>query len=170
MLKKLLMAAFLCAAPFLAHAGTDLETLGRTLPLLPLLGLGLLVLEFILPTKGALGIAGLACFVYGTFNLADHPNPSLRLGMPAIIVLNAVMLSIVGLIAAVAVRGYLSDGASDFELKGRKGVIIDWIGDNRRVEIDGQIWMAESAAVLTPGQKVRVVSQKRLILYVTPEN
>jgi len=164
------MAAFLCAAPFMAQAATDFATLNQSFPLLPLLGLTLLILELALPTKGALGMVGLVLFVYGTFGLADHPNPSLRLSMPSIFLINALMLAVVGIIVAITVRGYLSRGAEEFELVGRTAKVVDWIGDNRRIEIDGQLWKAESAAILTPGQTVRITSQKRLVLTVTPEN
>jgi membrane-bound ClpP family serine protease len=170
MKKALIPILLTCALVVLASAAAGMMPLPFNMPMLPFMGLFLLVLEIFLPTKGFLGLIGMILFVYGTFDLADHPDPDLRLSMPAILGINAAMLTVVITMVVITVRGYTSGGDKDFDMIGRKGKIIDWNNDNRRVEIDGQIWQAASDAKLSAGQKVTVTKQEHLTLHVTPEN
>ncbi len=168
MARLLSLLFFLGVTPAWATAaGGDVA---QIMPLLPMIGIVLLVLEFFLPTKGVLGFIGVTLFICGTFGLSDHPDPDLRLSMPTILALNAIILFIAGIVIAITIRGYRSKNARQFDLAGRTARVIDWSSDKRRVEIDGQIWRAQCPVELDVGQTVRIMEQNNLTLHVTPEN
>jgi membrane-bound serine protease (ClpP class) len=46
---------------------------------------------------------------------------------------------------------------------------VSWSGGRGRVHVRGEIWAAESDAILDQGQKVRVVGRSGLTLTVEPK-
>ena len=142
--------------------------MAETLPMVPIIGLGLLFLELILPTKGVLGIVGFGIFIYGSFGLIDHPNPNLRVPLPTVLIVDAIVTALVLAVVMILYRGYTSKQAQKFDLIGRTGQVVEWDGANRRIEIDGAIWRAFSSTPLFRGHSVIVIQQDNLILHVTP--
>jgi len=135
------------------------------------LGLGLMVLEFILPTKGLLGLAGVAFFTVGTFSLAENPNPHFRLTWMEIILLNILVVGTFLAIIYATVKAYRQEHPEITEdLLNHEAVVIEWNDERKRVEVGGAIWNAKSDTHndFVKGDKVIVKSQNNLFLIVTP--
>lgn len=140
------------------------------LPYLAFVGLGLLIAEFFLPTKGLLGITGAFLFVLGTVSLTTSPNPDIRITVAACVLLNVVVLGTVGVLFYFAYRGYNTPHIDSFAMQGKTAHVVDWNTHNKRVELEGAIWAAESATPvsLKQGQTVRVIGQNNLTLLIEP--
>lgn len=140
------------------------------LPYIALIGIGLLIAEFILPTKGTLGILGAICFVVATISLTHTPEPAMRLSPLMCVVLNVIVLGTVAIVLYVTHRGYTRHKTDDFTLVGQTAHVVDWDAAHQRVEIGGALWSAatQGGHPLKRGQAVRVTAQDNLILTVEP--
>jgi len=57
----------------------------------------------------------------------------------------------------------------DDALVGREAQVLNWDGEEGDVHVLGERWHARSNAPLMPGQRVRVVERRDLILLIEPE-
>ena len=133
---------------------------------LALVGLGLLVLEFFLPTKGLLAVCGVAFFMAGTYVMTGNPDPTQRLGLGAMVALNAGLLLVVGSVVYVMLRGYCAPDNLRADLVGQTARVIEWHDGHGRVELDGVTWNAASDACFITGDTVRVARLDGLVLYL----
>lgn len=140
------------------------------LPYLAFIGLGLLVLEFFIPTKGLIGIVGSAFFILGTIALTSSPNADIRISVEACILLNVLVLGTAGVLLYLTYRNYRVRNEDSFSLQGKIGKVIDWNESTKRIELDGAIWAAKSISNVTfqSGQSVRVTGQQNLTLLIEP--
>jgi membrane-bound serine protease (ClpP class) len=51
---------------------------------------------------------------------------------------------------------------------GTEGEAMGWQGTNGRVQVKGEIWLAQAARSLQPGTRIRVVARNDLVLTVEP--
>jgi membrane-bound ClpP family serine protease len=168
----------LCLLPSLAAwaQGEEYCSFGRNAfdirsPFLGLFGLGLIVLEFLLPTKGFLGLLGAIFFVMGSSSLINNPCPDWRLSATTVVVMNVLVLGTAALIGFLTIRGYTRHSNSELNpVLNQTGHVIEWTDNSKRVEVGGSVWLAQAGgyATLQPGQKIIVTGQDNLTLTVKP--
>jgi membrane-bound serine protease (ClpP class) len=136
---------------------------------LVVVGIGLIVAEFFLPTYGSLGLGGLIAFIVGSLILFDTDVPGMNIGLPLIVSLATLGGLIVIGIAWLAAR---SRGAPVVTGKqgmiGEKAEVFDGIEGKGVVRYGGELWNARSDVPLRPGQAVRIVRVEGLTVWVEP--
>ena len=136
---------------------------------LVVLGVGMMIAEFFVPSFGALGIGGLTAFVIGSIVLMDTGTPGMALSR-----------GLVGGIATVA--GTLMLGTIWLAMRARRRPVTtgreQLVGDTAeavgaftrqgQVRIYGELWNAVSTRPVTAGQQLRVDRVQGLTLHVSP--
>ncbi|MCH4878767.1 serine protease [Pseudomonas sp. TMW22090] len=128
-------------------------------------GLGFLIAEAALPNYGVMGLGGIVMFVIGAVILTNTEVPvPMMLGLGLVSGLLLVFLLVralktrprhtvsgdAGLVGSVTAITALQSGSS----------LTGW------VHLQGEQWQVQSATPLQPGQRVRVVARKGLMLQV----
>lgn len=137
---------------------------------LVVLGVGLIIAEFFLPTYGSLGIGGLIAFVVGSLILFDSDVPGLGVGRGLIGAIATVGgLTIAGMVylASRSMRRPVATGT-----QGMIGASAEVVGDfpgRGRVRYGGELWQAVSDAPLRAGELARIVRVEGLTLWVEPK-
>ena len=135
-----------------------------------LLGIAFFVAEAFVPSYGALGIGGVAAFVFGALLLIDSDTPGFGIPLP--------------LIGTVAVafgrcwspawsawrprRGGARWSAAPPVLLGTAGEVIEFGGGEGWASVAGERWRVRAGEPLRPGQRVRVTAVDHLTLDVSP--
>ena len=134
-----------------------------------LLGLILMIAEFLVPSFGALGIGGIVAFVIGSVILIDTDVPGFAVSMPLIAAIatsgGAALLGIVWFAMKSRVRPVVS-GAEEMTLM-TASALEDFETDGG-VWVHGERWQARSSRPVTKGQSLRVTRVDGLLLYVEP--
>ena len=136
-----------------------------------LLGIAFMVAEAFLPTFGVIGFGGIIAFVAGAVMLMDTDLPGYGIPLPLIVglaVISAVLLVALASMALGARKRQLVSG--DAGLVGSHTTIPRVQANNAYngwVQLQGENWQVLSATPLSPGQGVRVVARKGLLLEVT---
>ncbi len=132
-------------------------------------GLILLVAEIFAPGIGALAFGGVLSLVIGSFLLFDVVDPVMRVSLPSIIGLagTASLLSMV-LVRLVYKTRTARKIAGQEGIVGEIGIVQHEIKKESpgKVEIQGELWNAESNEVIHSGEKVRVIKIIGLTLHV----
>jgi membrane-bound serine protease (ClpP class) len=135
------------------------------------LGIALMVAEAFTPSLGALGIGGVVAFVLGAAILIDTELPEFEIAWSVIGGVAASGLAFALLVGRLAVSAYKRQVVTGRELMvGGHGEVVDWRDNAGRVLVQGERWKAESAAALSPGQRVRVTALHGLTLKVEPDS
>ena len=134
------------------------------------LGVALMVVEFAMPSFGALGIGGLVALVAGSLILFDVDAPGY--GVPGSLLAGIAVssgLAFMGVIwLAARVRGRpVVAGVAD--LSGQTAVAEADFTGRGQVRIRGEVWQALSDIPVQRGQAVRVRGVEGLVLRVEPE-
>lgn len=133
------------------------------------IGLMLLVAEIFVPGIGALAFGGILSLVIGSFLLFDAVDPVMRVSVQSIIGVTGTAT----LLAMILVRlVYKSRNAKI--ISGKEGIIGEIgtvqqaikAGAPGKVEIQGELWNAESKEEIKPGEKVQIVKVAGLTLHV----
>jgi len=135
-----------------------------------LLGTALMVAEAFVPSFGALGIGGIAAFVFGSVMLMDADVPGFHVYMPmiaAIATVSAALFLFVGVMVMRVRRRAVVSGPE--EMIGLPGEVVSWSGRTGRVRAHGEIWQARADNTFSPGNRVRVRQRDGLVLLVEPE-
>jgi membrane-bound serine protease (ClpP class) len=137
-----------------------------------ILGIALMVAESFIPSFGIVGLGGIAAFAIGALFLFDPEQSDIPIQASWQVVAGLTALSAAFFIGVlgVAVRARhrpVLTGAE--EMIGSPGEVVDWAGGAGHVRAHGEIWAAESSAVLAKGQKVRVTSRTGMTLMVEPK-
>ncbi|HRY28797.1 MAG TPA: nodulation protein NfeD [Elusimicrobiota bacterium] len=141
---SLVMAFFALQVLPLSYAGLALLLAGMTL----------MAMELFVVSHGLLMVGGTLCFIAGSLLLFESPEPYFRVSLEIIggtaVASLAFLVFVVKKILAVRVMASITG----------KEALVGQIGEARpdgMVFVHGEYWEAESAAPLSPGQKVRVV-------------
>ena len=134
-----------------------------------LLGLALMVAEAFVPSFGALGIGGVAAFVFGSLILIETDQPGYGISLPLILTLaasTAFLLIIVVGMALKSRRRPVTSGKE--ELLHAEGVALEDFTTQGRIRIHGEVWSARTDRPLHKNQSVRVTGREGLVLSVSP--
>jgi membrane-bound serine protease (ClpP class) len=133
-----------------------------------LLGLAFFVAEAFVPSYGALGIGGVAAFVFGALLLIDSEATGLGIPLPLIgtvaVVSAAFVATVVGMAAKARRRPVVSGTPT---LLGTAGEVIEFNGGEGWASVNGERWRVRAAEPLIPGQRVRVTRVDHLTLEVS---
>jgi membrane-bound serine protease (ClpP class) len=136
---------------------------------LMVLGVILIVAEFFVPSFGALGIGGVAAFVFGSIILmdADVPGFGISIGLISSVATAAALL-LLGVVW-LAMRSRHRPVVSGSEHMA--GAVVQALEDFERegpVRVYGERWRARSRVPVQKGQHLRVTEVEGLLLYVEP--
>jgi membrane-bound serine protease (ClpP class) len=132
-------------------------------------GILMIVLEFFVPSYGALGIGGLTAFVVGSIILLDSDVPGLRIGTPLLAgVATAGGLAVLG-IAYLANRSMRRPVVTGSQVMvGALAEVVEDFAGGGRVRYGGELWNARSSVPLRAGQAARIAKVEGLTLWVEP--
>jgi len=134
-----------------------------------IVGALLIVAEVFMPSFGALGIGGIIALVIGSVMLIDTDVPGMQVSRKLIGAIAGVSgLFLLTFFLAVGRSLRTPRVAADQALVGRSAVVSDVTETEVLVHLDGEIWKAQCESPLEPGQRVRVIAQHGLLLYVEP--
>jgi membrane-bound serine protease (ClpP class) len=134
------------------------------------LGVILMVAEFLVPSFGALGLGGIAAFVFGSLILIDTESPGF--GTPT---------GLIGTIATVASLGLL--GIVWFAMRSRSRPVVSGVEEmihfttaealedfeeRGPVWAHGERWQAQTETPVHKGQKLKISRLEGLLLHVEP--
>ncbi len=127
--------------------------------ILILLAIGLFILEVKVQSYGILSVGGIIAMVLGSIMLINAPipelQPSLKFVLPMAIGLSLIFLFLVFLV----VRSHAKKVHTGKEgLVGEVGIARTDLSPEGKVFVHGELWNAESAAVIPKGSRVRVVA------------
>lgn len=134
---------------------------------LMLLGVAFMVAEAYLPS-GALGLGGVAAFVFGALILIDTEMPGFGVPLALVVtlgILSAVTMAAVGGLALKARSRPVIAGSE--ALVGESGEVLEADGETGWARIHGERWRIRSGSPLLLGQRVRVTAVHGLTLQVT---
>jgi len=135
-----------------------------------LLGVILMIAEFLVPSFGALGFGGIAAFVFGSLILIDTDVPGFA--APTGLIATIATIAATGMLALVwvALRARKKPVVSGIEeMRGMSGEAMEDFDAEGAVWVHGERWHARSAGPVKKGQRVRVLRIDGLLLDVEPE-
>jgi len=134
-----------------------------------LLGITFFVAEAFVPSYGALGIGGVAAFVFGALLLIDSDTPGFGIPLPLVaavgVVSAAFVVGVVGMAAKARTRPVVSGTPV---LLGAAGEVIEFAAGEGWASVNGERWHVRANEPLQPGQRVRVTRVDHLTLEVSP--
>ena len=135
------------------------------------LGVILMVSEFLVPSFGALGMGGIAAFIFGSVILIDSDIPGLSISLPLIMTIAAsgalVLMGIVWFAVRSRDRPVVS---GQEEMVGAHAEALHDFDNRGQVWVHGERWSARTSSPVTAGQSLEVVHVEGLTLHVKPWN
>lgn len=134
-----------------------------------ILGIGLMVAEAFAPSFGALGLGGIAAFVFGAIMMFDSDVPGFGISIAFVI-----SLAIFAALFVIWVVGYLLKlrrrGAvyGEEALVGSTGVAMESFTGDGKIWLEGEAWAARSSTTIEKDEAVRVTAVEGLTLVVEP--
>jgi membrane-bound serine protease (ClpP class) len=136
---------------------------------LVLIGIGLMIAEAHIGTFGALGAGGIAAFVIGSLMMFPSRTPGFTLSTVIVVVMALASAALLLLALAALLRSRKRPVVTGNDaLIGAAGETVSWQGDEGRVRVQGEIWLARADAPLVTGARVKVIERDGLILRVQP--
>ena len=134
-----------------------------------LLGIVLMFSEFLVPSFGALGMGGIAAFVFGSVILIDSDVPGFGVSMPLIFsIALAGALTLLGIVW-FAMKSRVRPVVSGLEeMAGEKAEALEDFDHEGQVWAHGERWQAQSASPVAKGQLLSVTTVDGLVLHVEP--
>jgi membrane-bound serine protease (ClpP class) len=127
----------------------------------------LILLEAKFASHGVLAAVGIFCLVFGTLTLVDGPIPELRVHMATAIGAGIGFGIITVILIRIAVRAYRSKSLMGPDtLVGEVAVAQQSLTPSGQVLVHGELWRAEAATPVEPGETVRVRAVRQLTLLV----
>ena len=136
-----------------------------------LLGVAFMVAEAFLPSFGVIGFGGIVAFAVGAVILMDTQVPGFGVPLPLIIA-----LAVVSALLLATLVGMTLKARHRRVVSGDAGLVgsVTWVtavqpgnAYDGWVKLQGENWQVLSPQPLQPGQQVRVVARKGLLLEVT---
>ena len=135
------------------------------------LGVILMVSEFLVPSFGALGMGGIAAFIFGSVILIDSDVPGFSVSLPLIISIAAsgalVLLGIVWFAVRSRDRPVVS---GQEEMVGAHAEALHDFDTRGQIWVHGERWTARTSTPVTAGQSLEVVRVDGLTLHVEPKD
>ncbi len=135
------------------------------------LGVILMVSEFLVPSFGALGMGGIAAFIFGSVILIDSDIPGFGVSLPLIISIAAsgalVLLGIVWFAVRSRDRPVVS---GQEEMVGAHAEALHDFDTRGQIWVHGERWTARTSTPVTTGQPLEVVRVDGLTLHVKPKD
>ena len=133
------------------------------------IGVALIVAEVFAPSFGALGIGGIAAFVFGAIIMFDTDIPGFGISVAFVvsiaIVFAVLVIWLLGYLLKLRRRGAVSGRAS---IVGGVATVLDDFTGSGKVWLEGEAWQARSAVPLKRDQDVVVRTLDGLVLVVEP--
>ncbi|GAB3550440.1 nodulation protein NfeD [Noviherbaspirillum agri] len=130
-----------------------------------LLGIGFMVAEVFVSSFGVLGIGGIAAFIAGALILIDTELPGFGIPLGLIATVAVVSALLIGGMVSIALRTRrrATYGGPEALVGSMAEIVTDgW------AQVHGENWRIASDQPLRPGQKVRILARKGLVLDVEP--
>jgi len=136
-----------------------------------IVGLALMTAEAFAPSFGALGLGGIAAFVFGAIMMFDSGIPGFGISLTFVITIAilAALLVIwmVGFILKLRRRGAVSGSGS---IIGGVGTAMSDFSGEGKIWLEGESWAARSQTPVTKDQEVVVKKMIGLTLEIEPKN
>ena len=127
----------------------------------------LFVLDIKFVTHGLLGLAGIACLVFGLLTLVNGPIPELRVHLGTALGAGIGFGAITIFLATIAVRARRNKVQTGNEsLFGSLAVAQTALNPDGQVLVRGEIWQARADTTVAVGEAVRVRGRNGLLLQV----
>ncbi len=134
-----------------------------------LLGIILMFSEFLVPSFGALGMGGIAAFVFGSVILFDTDVPGFGVSMSLIVsIASAGALSLLGIIWFAMQSRVRPVVSGQEEMAGKLAEALEDFDHEGHVWVHGERWLARSKSPVTKGQRLNVTQVEGLVLHVQP--
>ncbi len=134
-----------------------------------IVGIVLIVAEAVVPSFGALGIGGIAAFIFGAIMMFDSGVPGFGISVAFVVGLALVaglfLLWLVSYLVRLRRRGAVSGRAS---IIGGTGTAMQSFTGEGTIWLEGEAWAAVSKVPVEHGQEVVVRAMDGLILEVEP--
>ena len=132
-------------------------------------GLALMTAEAFAPSFGALGLGGIAAFVFGAIMMFDSGIPGFGISITFVVIVAAVFallfIWLVSYLLRLRKRGAVSGKES---IIGGTATAMQDFTDEGMVWLEGEAWTAHSAVAIEKDQQVIVVAMDGLTLTVAP--
>jgi membrane-bound serine protease (ClpP class) len=134
-----------------------------------IIGVSLMVAEAFAPSFGALGIGGIAAFIFGAIIMFDTDVPGFGISYGFVIgvalVFAVLIVWLLGYLIRLRRRGAVSGMES---IIGGVATALEDFSDTGKVWHEGEAWQARSAVPVTRNQQVVINSLDGLVLVVEP--
>ena len=134
-----------------------------------IVGIALIVAEAFVPSFGALGLGGIAAFIFGAIMMFDSDIPGFGISITFVVSLAIVaglfLLWLVSYLVKLRQRGAVSGRAS---ILGGTGSAMESFTGEGKVWLEGEAWAAVSKVAIEKGQEVVVTAIDGLTLEVEP--
>ncbi len=134
-----------------------------------IVGIGLIVAEAVSPSFGALGLGGIAAFIFGAIMMFDSGVPGFGISVTFVVGLamaaGLFLLWLVSYLVRLRRRGAVSGRAS---IIGGTGTAMQSFTGEGKVWLEGEAWVAVSKVPVEQGQEVVVRAMDGLTLEVEP--
>lgn len=134
-----------------------------------IVGIALMVAEAFAPSFGALGLGGIAAFVFGAIMMFDSGVPGFGISIAFVLAIAIVAAGAIGWTVSYLLklrrRGAVSGTGS---IVGGIGNAMEDFSEAGRVWLEGEAWAAHSTAPVVKGQEVIVRRMEGLTLEVEP--
>ena len=135
-----------------------------------MVGLALMVAEAFAPSFGALGLGGIAAFVFGAIMMFDSGIPGFGISLTFVISVAGLaalfVIWLVGYVLKLRRRGAVSGADS---IIGGVGVAMSDFAGEGKVWLEGEAWAARSNEPITKDQQVVVKNLVGLTLEIEPK-
>lgn len=155
----------------LALWGLQMLPINYTGLALILLGIAFFVAEAFVPSYGALGLGGIAAFVFGALLLVDSELPGFGVPLPFVATLAALFALALVVLIRMAIKAHARPVVSGApHLLGTQAMVIEFDGGEGEgwALLNGERWRIRAAQPLAPGQLVQVARIEGLRLEVHP--
>lgn len=124
-----------------------------------------------MPSFGALGIGGIAAFVFGSVILVDTDIPGFGISVPLIFAISlTAALALMGIIW-FAMKSRARPVVSGIEeMTGAPGRALESFDQEGQIWVHGERWLARSSEPIAKNQNLRVIKIEGLLLYVEPSD
>jgi len=136
-----------------------------------IVGIALIVAEAFVPSFGALGLGGIAAFIFGAIMMFDSDIPGFGISITFVVSLAVVaglfLLWLVSYLVKLRQRGAVTGRAS---ILGGTGTAMESFTGEGKVWLEGEAWAAVSKVAIEKDQEVIVTAMDGLTLEVEPAN